>query len=237
MESLAGAEARPYLQAVVALRTVTRCLRFFLLETLALPLAILPLRVLIWTWRRQGPLASDVAQVAAMPRVVCAVWHGTILQTLAFASVWNVYGRRWVALTTPSLDGRLAGAVFGRMGVRHAYSAGEFARRIKGGDVGVILVDGPLGPAGVVNPDLVRVIAALRARVVAVGLAASRAVCFGSWDGAALPLPFSRIHLRYRLLPPDACEAAAIQAAMDTALADAADAVAQPPSRAWSARR
>lgn len=220
---------------MVALGKSIRRLRFVVLESLVLPLAMLPFRALMWTWRTRGPSASLLAEVAATPRVIFLITHGTLLEGLVFTALWRAYRRRWLILTTPSLDGRFAVAMLERLGIgyapllrgaRGAEAAREFIARIEAGEVGVILVDGPRGPSGVVKDGVARTIAAARARVVVAGLAASPGIGLNSWDRLFIPAPFARVQSCCRLLPEPTSEAgydtAALQAAMDAALADAA---------------
>jgi lysophospholipid acyltransferase (LPLAT)-like uncharacterized protein len=222
-----------------------RRLRFALLERIVLPLAFLPLRALIWSWRSRSPSPALLAEIAAWPRVVLTIFHGTLIEGLAYTAMWRPYGRQWVVLTTPSLDGRFAAAMLARFGVRcaplvpgarGAEAAREFVARVEAGDVGVILVDGPRGPRGVVKPGVARTIAAARARTVAAGLAAAPGIGVNSWDRTYVPAPFARVQASFRALPAppagDAHDAAAIQAALDGAVRDAAHAICRSPAAA-----
>jgi lysophospholipid acyltransferase (LPLAT)-like uncharacterized protein len=211
-----------------------RRLRFAVLEKIVLPLAIVPLRALVWSWRRRGPDPTLIAQVAKAPRVIFAIWHGTFFSGLAFTRLWLPYGRRWVALTTPSLDGDLARAVLDRFGVGHASlardvrgvdAARQFITRVEAGEIGVLLVDGPRGPRAAVKPGVARTIAAARAQVVVAGIAAAPSVRLRSWDRFCVPTPFAHVLACCALLPPlaagDAGDLAVIQAALEGAAAEA----------------
>jgi len=221
-----------------------RRLRFRLLEAVILPLAILPLRALVRTWRRGGPDPALLAEIAATPRVIVTIWHATLLEALAFATMWKPFGRDWVVLTTPSLDGRLAARMIELFGTgqaplapagRGVDAAAEFIRRVERGDVGAILVDGPRGPRGIVKPGVARTIAAARARVVVAGLGASRAFHFNSWDRTCLPAPFASVETCWRLLPPatsgDEEYAALIQSELDAVAEEARRAAASTAAR------
>jgi hypothetical protein len=227
---------------MVAVGKSIRRLRFFLLESIVLPLAILPVRAWMWTWRVHGPSPSLLAEITAQPRVIFTTWHGTLLASMVFSELWKPYGRRWVALTTPSLDGRLAAAALARLGVgsaplvpgvRGVEAAREFLRRVDAGDIGVVIVDGPRGPRGVVKAGVPHTIAAARARVVVAGVAASRGVHLNSWDRSYLPAPFAHVWACFRLLPQTAGgelhEAVAIAAGLDAVNAEATRAVAPAP--------
>lgn len=219
---------------MVATGKAIRRLRFFLLERLVLPLAMWPLRVWLWSWRISGPDPQLIAAVATRQRVVFTIFHGTLLEGLGYYALWRPHGRRWVVLTTPSLDGQFAAAMLERMGVtaaplvpgtRGAAAAREFIARVAAGDIGVILVDGPRGPRGVVKAGVAATIEAARADVVVAGLASSRGVQLNSWDRSYLPAPFARVHLCCHLLAAPgggaAPDGSAIQVAMEAAGAEA----------------
>jgi lysophospholipid acyltransferase (LPLAT)-like uncharacterized protein len=211
-------------------------LRFWLLERLVLRFGVWLQRLLMWTWRTEPPSPAFFTEVAALPRVIFLIFHGTFFEALAFGRVWEGYGRRWMILTTPSLDGRLAVSMLNRLRFAHtaltfgARGTREYIARVGAGDVGLMLVDGSRGPRGVVKPGIARTIAAAQARVVAVGFAASRAGHTRSWDRTVIPAPFARVHAHCRLLeaPPSGSDyaVAELQAALDAAQAEAARAIA-----------
>lgn len=206
-----------------------RRLRFLLLERVLLPLAMLPWRAWMRSWRMHGPDPTMLAELAKRPRVIVMIFHGTLVEGLAQTAMWKPYGRHWVVLTTPSLDGQFAVAMLDRFtvrcaplvqGERGAEAAREFIARVAAGDIGCILVDGPRGPRGVVKSGVARTVAAAGAEVVAAGLAASSGFHFNSWDRTYLPAPFAQVHVRFRLLgcAPDG---ATIQSAMDAVTGEA----------------
>jgi lysophospholipid acyltransferase (LPLAT)-like uncharacterized protein len=205
-----------------------RRLRFFILETLVLPIAVIPLRALVRSWRRRAPDDASVARDLAAPRLVLATYHGMLLHLLAFAPLCARHDRRLVVMLSPSLDGRLLAAALARFGIDHVRATSgsravtgsrEFLRRVAAGDVGVVAVDGPLGPCCTAKPGFLRLATAARASVLVATTSAGSGLRFGSWDRAHLPLPFAPVELALRLLPPPAApagdgELAAIQALM-----------------------
>jgi len=194
-----------------------RDFRFWILEKLVVPVALVPFRLLVWTWRRRELPEATVQEIGRQPRVIVVVRHGELPPSLAWAKMWEPFGRRWLGLLTPSLDGRLMAATLKHFGVdsvtlpsgaRGVEGAQEFIRRVQAGAVGVLAVDGPRGPRGVVKDGVARTAAAANAAVVVAGTAASHAITFKSWDRARLPLPFARVEAELRLLPPKASGAA-----------------------------
>jgi lysophospholipid acyltransferase (LPLAT)-like uncharacterized protein len=181
-----------------------RRLRFLLLERVVLPLAIVPFKLLVWSWRKIPPDAETVRRLVETPRAVLVTYHGMFLQLVAFAPLLDGTGRKWVVMLSPSLDGRLLAAFLARFGIDHVRAStarrgtgGSLAliRRLRRGDVGIVAVDGPRGPCCVAQPGFERLAAGAEASIVLAVAAAERGVGFGSWDRAQLPLPFARVRL------------------------------------------
>lgn len=231
-----------YRSSVLAVRKAIRRLRFAVLEAVVLPLGVLLYRALMWTWRVQPVSPTLLDEIACEPRLIFTVFHGTLVEALAQRRMWKPFGRGWLILTTPSLDGRLAAAMLERLEVGYAPlragergigAAREYLARVGAGEVGVLLVDGPRGPRGIVKPGVPRTINAAAARVVAVGFACSRGLRLGSWDRTAVPAPFARVHVHCALVPlPEAgrgYDVVLLQAAMDAVQLEAARSIAAAP--------
>lgn len=160
-------------------------------------LVALALRALGATWRltRGGPLPAPA------PFVLVA-WHRGLLVA--------AYAHRdrglWVPLSL-SRDGDLAERALHRLGFarppRGSSSRGasallrEMIRRVRAGESGGVLPDGPRGPALEAKPGVLALAAATGVPLVPVGIAAAPAYRLGSWDRALLPLPFARVRLVY----------------------------------------
>ena len=188
-----------------------RRLRFFLLEKIVLPLVIILLRLLMRTWRKRGPTEATLREIAKVPRAIHVCCHGSFLHALAFSQIWTPYGRRVVVMRSPSLDGQLLAALVAPFGLDQVCSTGmnrgvggalDFIRRVKAGDFGLVAIDGPHGPCSVVKPEPLHMAAKARAQIILLTTSASHGVRFGTWDRAHLPLPFARVELSFRLLPP-----------------------------------
>jgi lysophospholipid acyltransferase (LPLAT)-like uncharacterized protein len=194
--------------------------RFFILERVLLPLAVVPLRWWIRSWRLQEPDPAVLAALFREPRLVFITFHGMLLHLLAFAQLPLRSGRSLVVLLSPSLDGRLLAATLRRFGIesvrgttgrRSVGGAVDFIQRLRDGKVGMIAVDGPVGPCCVPKPGPTRLAAAAGAHIALAVTTASRGLRFGTWDRAHLPLPFARVELHLHHLSPlpvDADEAA-----------------------------
>lgn len=206
-------------------------------------LGALLLRALGATWRISTS-GEDPFRGGPQP-FVTVLWH----EGLAVAA----FVLRDHDVTVPvsrSRDGDWMDAVLQRLGfapsARGSSSRGATAllramiRRVRGGGVVGVLPDGPRGPARRAKPGAVALAGATGARLVPLGVAAERAWRFGSWDRALLPLPGSRVHVRYGrpFHVPKKAGAAGIEAsrkeleaALDQARREAEDALARQSSR------
>lgn len=189
---------------------VSRQVKFFIIEKLLLPLALLPLRALIKTWRVQTPDVATIQGIMAAERVVLVTYHGLFFHLLACARLTSPYGRPLVVMTSPSYDGQLLAAFLRSFGIhsvrassrsRSMVGGKEFIRRVQAGDLGLIAVDGPRGPCCVAKPGFLKIAALARAQLLLIVTSASYGVTFGTWDRAHLPGPFARIDLSVELLP------------------------------------
>jgi len=203
-----------------SLRRRGRRLRFALIERIALPAGVPPLRAVMRTWRLDEHEATPMrlAALADQPRAVVGICHGMLLHVLALYRLPVLQRRRIVVLLSPSLDGRLLAAFLARFGIGHAVGtsgargvggAQAFARRVAAGDLGIVAVDGPRGPCARVTPGFLRLAAAGGATPHLIATAAAPGHTFASWDRAHLPAPFARVRSWCSALPCDASAAVA----------------------------
>ncbi len=160
-------------------------------------LAALAIRALGASWRlaRSGPAPEHA------PFVLVA-WHRGLL----IAAYAHRDRGLWVPLSL-SRDGELAEGALRQLGFarspRGSSSRGgsallrEMIRRVRAGESGGVLPDGPRGPAFELQRGVLALAAATGVQLVPVGVAAAPARSLGSWDRALLPLPFARVRVRY----------------------------------------
>jgi lysophospholipid acyltransferase (LPLAT)-like uncharacterized protein len=157
------------------------------------------LRVLGSTWRVES---SGVDPLGGSPLLIGATWHRGLL-----VAAWRWRDRGLAIPVSRSRDGDLIEGVLRQLGFaespRGSSSRGASAllraliRRVRDeGPVGM-LPDGPRGPAGQAKPGVVALARVTGAALIPVGVAASPALHFGSWDRAILPLPFARVRCHY----------------------------------------
>jgi lysophospholipid acyltransferase (LPLAT)-like uncharacterized protein len=199
-----------------------------------LVLAVLPRVVAAWIAVVGGTLrfvvvVEDGAEAAAVPaRGIYCFWH-----ECTFAAGW--FFRRYNAciLISRSFDGELIARTLGLLGfrsVRGSSSRGAVAgflqlrQEVMGGGLAIFTADGPRGP---VHRSKMGPVKLSQRTGVAIGcfhLEPERAWRLGSWDGFALPVPFSRVVVSWARSVPaavadaDAGELERVRGEVDAAL-------------------
>jgi lysophospholipid acyltransferase (LPLAT)-like uncharacterized protein len=162
-------------------------------------LAALALRALGASWRVERSGSEPFG-----PGRVCVLvgWHQGLLvlaHQLRDRGLWVPVSR--------SRDGDWAESVLRALGYsaspRGSSSRGAsellraMIRRVRAGESGGVMPDGPRGPALVAKPGVLALASATGVALAPVGVAAERSWRFGSWDRALCPRPFTRLHVHY----------------------------------------
>ena len=176
--------------------------------------------------------AVDALEEAGRP-YVAVFWHGRLLP------IAHAYrGADVATLVSRSGDGRLIADVAARWGYhveRGSSSRGGTAglravvRQLQAGRRVALTPDGPRGPARVMKAGPLQAARLTGAPLVPVAIAARRAWRAGSWDGFLVPLPFTRVIVRFGAplaVPPDADATALerLRVDLETTLNDLVDA-------------
>jgi hypothetical protein len=149
-------------------------------------------------WRVDG--WSHVEAIAAAGRQpVMAFWHARILP-----ATFYFRGRGIVVITSENFDGEWIARIIERFGYGTArgstsHGAGkalrQLVREMRGGRAAGFTVDGPRGPARVVQPGAIWLAHATGNPVLPFHLEASSAWTLGTWDRTEIPMPFSTVGL------------------------------------------
>jgi lysophospholipid acyltransferase (LPLAT)-like uncharacterized protein len=151
-----------------------------------------------WRWRVDGLEHLDAIHAAGRQPLM-AFWHGRILPALYYFR-----NRGIVVITSDNFDGEWIAKIIHRFGYstvrgstsRNAARAALRAkRRMQEGRAVGVTVDGPRGPALIVQPGAVWLAGATGNPILPFHLEAERHWIAPSWDSAQIPLPFSRIAL------------------------------------------
>jgi lysophospholipid acyltransferase (LPLAT)-like uncharacterized protein len=137
--------------------------------------------------------------------VIVTLWHNRIF---ACVPAWKAKcgARRVVALTSASHDGAIVeralgvcgiGAVRGSSSRRGAAALVGLRRALRDGLDVAITPDGPRGPRYAVQPGIVKLAQSSGAPIVAVHATYENAWRARTWDGFAVPKPFSRVTVTF----------------------------------------
>src|SRR5512132_869892 len=149
-----------------------------------------------YRWRVDGYEHYD-AIVASGKQPIFAFWHGRILPATLF---WK--NRDIVVITSHNFDGEWIAGIIRRFGygtARGSSSRGgaralvQLRRDLAAGRPGAFTVDGPRGPARVVQPGVVWLAGATGHPILPYHVEASRAWTLKSWDRTQIPRPFSTV--------------------------------------------
>ena len=176
--------------------TVGQRLKASLIAAVASPLIAALCRT--YRWKVEG--ADQYAAVLASGRQpILALWHGRILPGLHYFR-----GRGIVVLTSQNFDGEWIARILRRFGfgtARGSTSRGgvralvQLRREMAGGRPAAFTVDGPRGPARVVQPGVAFLAGATGNPVLPYHIEASRQWTLRSWDRTQIPKPFSTVAL------------------------------------------
>ena len=173
--------------------------------------------------------------------ILFALWHGRM-----YLSIQAHRRQGIVTMASQSKDGELIARWLeanGYVVVRGSSSRGggqalrEMVRQVRSGRHAALTVDGPRGPARVVQPGVVQLARLTGAWILPITSSSANGKLLSSWDRFLLPRPFSRNVVAYGEpfpISPELSDDAAVSriaAALDgaTAEADAASGLAAAP--------
>lgn len=149
-----------------------------------------------YRWRVDG-LSHYESIVAAGEQPIFAFWHGRILTATLF---WK--HRSIVVITSQNFDGEWIARIIRRFGygtARGSSSRGgaralvQLKRDLTDGRPVAFTLDGPRGPARVVQPGAVWLAGATGRPLLPFHTEASACWTIGSWDRTQVPRPFSTV--------------------------------------------
>ena len=151
-----------------------------------------------YRWTIEG--AEHYEAVTASGQVpILALWHGRILPGLHYFRHRGI-----VVITSQNFDGEWIARILHRFGfgtARGSTSRGgaralvQLRRELAAGRPAAFTVDGPRGPARVVQPGAVFLAAVSGQPILPYHIEASRHWTLRSWDQTQIPKPFSRVAL------------------------------------------
>ncbi|CAN5839585.1 hypothetical protein BH18ACI5_BH18ACI5_21030 [soil metagenome] len=171
-------------------------LKATLIAWIAYPLIALLCRT--YRWRIDGKARYD--QVTASGRQpILALWHGRIL-----AGLHHFKDRGVVVMTSRNFDGEWIARILHKFGfgtARGSTSRGgaralvQMRRDLLAGRPAAFTVDGPRGPARVVQPGVVFLAGSTGHPILPYHIESNRHWTLGSWDRTQIPKPFATVAL------------------------------------------
>lgn len=137
-------------------------------------------------------------------RVIAALWHQRILPSLGYVKRFR--GFNPCIMISQSQDGDLISPIAERLGLRPIRGSSSkggrealvtIVRILRASRAAVHIVDGPLGPKGVVKAGLIQMAQVTGAVIMPVYVSANRAWLMKSWDRFLVPKPFSSVTIRW----------------------------------------
>jgi len=167
----------------------------------AIALTAYPLiAALCWTYRWRVEGADHYDRITASgQQPILALWHGRILPGLHYFR-----NRGVVVITSQNFDGEWIARILHRFGfgtARGSTSRGgaralvQMRRDLLAGKPAAFTVDGPRGPARVVQPGLAFLAGATGHPILPYHIESSRHWTLRSWDRTQIPKPFSTVAL------------------------------------------
>jgi lysophospholipid acyltransferase (LPLAT)-like uncharacterized protein len=176
--------------------TASQRVKASLIALVAYPLVALLCRT--YRWRIEG--AEHYQAVLDSGRQpILALWHGRILPGLHYFR-----NRGIVVITSQNFDGEWIARILHRFGFRTARGSSsrggaralvQLRRDLAAGRPAAFTVDGPRGPARVVQPGVVFLAGATGHPILPYHVEADRRWTLNSWDRTQIPKPFSTVAL------------------------------------------
>lgn len=136
---------------------------------------------------------------------IIALWHDRLLVMPHFLRRLAT-DRSYCALISHSRDGQLlqcAAASFANLSClsiphdRKAHVLREAAQALRLEKILLVTPDGPRGPHHKIKPGLIAIAALAGANIIPMTWSATRVWTLPTWDRMAIPLPFSKVTLRF----------------------------------------
>ncbi|MBU1636671.1 lysophospholipid acyltransferase family protein [bacterium] len=134
-----------------------------------------------------------------MRPLLTITWHGRMM-----VPVWFARRKNFVAMISQHRDGEMVARLVQKLGyetVRGSSTRGGsgaaklMVERLKNGQVGAMICDGPKGPIYKMKPGTPYIALTAGAEVIPATFAGKSRWTFRSWDRFTVPKPFSRVFL------------------------------------------
>ena len=158
-----------------------------------------------WTFRLKIENDKDWMEYRRNGGVVLlCTWHQQFFSAIRPFKKYKTFNPS--IMISQSKDGEIVAKMALRNGwdpVRGSSSKGgmgalkKMIANLKEKKLAVHIIDGPIGPSGIVKAGAIRLAHAADAVIVPLSVSAEKAWYFNSWDKFLLPKPFSKVFLRF----------------------------------------
>ena len=158
-----------------------------------------------WTFRLKIENDKDWMEYRRNGGVVLlCTWHQQFFSAIRPFKKYKTFNPS--IMISQSKDGEIVAKMALRNGwdpVRGSSSKGgmgalkKMIANLKEKKLAVHIIDGPIGPSGIVKAGAIRLAHAANAVIVPLSVSAEKAWYFNSWDKFLLPKPFSKVFLRF----------------------------------------
>ena len=158
-----------------------------------------------WTFRLKIENDKDWMEYRRNGGVVLlCTWHQQFFSAIRPFKKYKTFNPS--IMISQSKDGEIVAKMALRNGwdpVRGSSSKGgmgalkKMISNLKEKKLAVHIIDGPIGPSGIVKAGAIRLAHAANAVIVPLSVSAEKAWYFNSWDKFLLPKPFSKVFLRF----------------------------------------
>jgi len=157
--------------------------------------------LLFWTTRIEYVGYEEAKANINFKRMIGAIWHSRILLISYLWKGWNA-----AILVSASEDGEFVARILEKQGqepirgstTRHGVRAlASIIRKLKQGQTGGVIPDGPQGPRFKVQPGIIAMAKKSGYPILPITYSAKRIKVFNSWDRFILPYPFTTCRMIY----------------------------------------
>lgn len=140
------------------------------------------------------------------------MWHNRLFGNIGCLNALKARGRKVYGLVSASKDGAQLACFLNAQGIetvrgsssrRGMVATRELVSLLKRGDHVAITIDGPRGPCYKAQPGAAFLAQLAKVPVCLLGAEFEVARELNSWDRFIVPMPFSRIRMRTRIVHPD----------------------------------
>jgi lysophospholipid acyltransferase (LPLAT)-like uncharacterized protein len=176
--------------------TTSQRIKASLIAFVAYPLLEILCRT--YTWKVEGA-EHYRAVLDSGKQPILALWHGRILPGLHYFRHRDI-----VVITSQNFDGEWIAKILHKFGFRTARGSSsrggaralvQLRRDLSAGRPAAFTVDGPRGPAGVVQPGVAFLAGATGQPILPYHIESDRHWTLRSWDRTQIPKPFSTVAL------------------------------------------